>query len=362
MEASAPNLVGREEELAALLQLVDAPDALPLVAVVAGEAGIGKTALWLAGVELAAARGFRVLSSRPSEAEAGLSFLALTDILGGVANDVLPGLPPIQRRALEGALLLGEPELRAAPRAVAAAFLGALRLLADVQPICLAVDDVQWLDAASVSALRFALARLDHERVATVLAVRDDTPEWLRRAVDADRRRMVRVRGLSLGATHELLRNRLGATFARPVLIKLWETSGGNPLFALELAAALRRRGGTLSAGEDLPIPTVLDELLNVRVDALGADVFDAAGVVAALAEPTVSLVEEGRRRSGTGGGPCDRHPRGRRGAPQIHASAARVRGRRAPDAVAPTITPCAARRDRPDARGTSAPPRARDR
>ena len=139
----------------------------------------------------------------------------------------------------------------------------------------------------------FALARLDHERVATVLAVRDDTPEWLRRAVDADRRRMVRVRGLSLGATHELLRNRLGATFARPVLIKLWETSGGNPLFALELAAALRRRGGTLSAGEDLPIPTVLDELLNVRVDGLGADVFDAAGVVAALAEPTVSLVEK---------------------------------------------------------------------
>ena len=56
MEVSVPNLVGREEELAALLDLVDSPEELPSVTVVAGEAGIGKTALWLAGVELAAAR------------------------------------------------------------------------------------------------------------------------------------------------------------------------------------------------------------------------------------------------------------------------------------------------------------------
>jgi predicted ATPase len=161
--------------------------------------------------------------------EAGLSFLALTDILGDVAGDVLPELPPIQRRALETALLLGESELRADPRTVAAAFLGALRLLADERSVCLAVDDVQWLDAVSLSAVRYAVARLDHERVATVLAVRDDVPEWLRRAVAEDRLRTVRVRGLSLGATHELLRNRLDATFARPVLIKLWEASGGLP-------------------------------------------------------------------------------------------------------------------------------------
>ena len=221
VEARVPNLVGREEELAALLDLVDAVDELPLIAVVSGEAGIGKTALWLAAADLAAARGFHVLSCRPSEAEAGLSFLALTDILGGVAADVLPELPPIQRQALEAALLLGESEHRADPRAVAAAFLGALRLLAGERSLFLAVDDVQWLDAASLSALRYAVARLRDERVATVFAVRDDVPEWVRRGVAEDRLRTVRVRGLSLGATHELLRNRLEATFARPVLIKL---------------------------------------------------------------------------------------------------------------------------------------------
>jgi DNA-binding CsgD family transcriptional regulator len=292
VDVSVPSLVGREEELAALVDLVDRPEELPSVAVVAGEPGIGKTALWLAGIDLAAARGFRVLSSRPSEAEAGFSFLALTDLLGEAADDVLPELPPIQRRALEGALLLGQSQVRADPRAVAAAFLGALRLLAGQSSLCLAVDDLQWLDAASLSALRYAVARLDQEPVATVLAVRGDVPEWLRRAVAENRLRTIQVRGLSLGATHELLRNRLDATFARPVLIKLWETSGGNPFFALELAAALQHQGGALAAGEDLPIPTALDELLRARLDGLGDDALDVASTVEALADPTVSLVE----------------------------------------------------------------------
>ena len=289
---TVPNLVGREEELAALLDLVDAPEELPSVTVVAGDEGIGKTALWLAGVDLADARGFHILSSRPSEVEAGFSFLALTDLLTEVAPDVLPELQPIQRRALEAALLLGESEARADPRAVAAGFLGALRLLAGERSLLLAVDDVQWLDAASLSALRYALARLEHERVATVLAVRGDVPEWIRRAVAEDRLRTVQVGGLSLGATHELLRKRLDAAVARPVLIKLWETAGGNPFFALELAGALRRRGGTLTPGEDLPIPTAMDELLRARLDGLGDDALHVASTVAALADPTMSLVE----------------------------------------------------------------------
>jgi DNA-binding CsgD family transcriptional regulator len=292
VEVADRKLIGRQEELAVLGDLIDDADRLPSVVVVAGEAGIGKTALWLAGVDLASARGFRVLSSRPTEAEAGFSFLALTDLLSEVAPDVLPELPPIQRRALETALLLGEAELRADPRTVAAAFLGALRLLAAERALCLAVDDLQWLDEASLSALRYALARLDREPIAVVLAGRGDVPEWVRRAIAEDRLQTLRVGGLSLGATHELLRNRLDATFARPVLIKLWETAGGNPFFALELAAALERRGGTLTAGEDLPIPTAMDELLRVRLDGLGAAALDVASTVAALAEPTGSLVE----------------------------------------------------------------------
>jgi DNA-binding CsgD family transcriptional regulator len=299
---TARQLVGREEELGAIVRLLDAPEQLSGAAVLPGEAGIGKTTLWLAGIDAAAARGYRILSSRPSEAETQFAFAGLADLLGTDAGDILPELPPIQQRALEAALLLGESEIHADDRAVAAAFLGALRLLAGDSPLCLAVDDVQWLDAASLAALRYALARLDHEPVAALLAVRDNVPPWLRRAVPEGRLRTVEVGGLSVGAIQELLRARLDATFPRPTLIRLWETSGGNPFFALELASALQRRGGTLAPGEELPIPSDLDELLHARLDGLSAAALEAARAVAALADPTVPLVESAAgRRSDAG-------------------------------------------------------------
>ncbi|MBA3348202.1 MAG: ATP-binding protein [Actinobacteria bacterium] len=267
MPTTAERLLGREEELGAITRLLDAPEQLSRMAVLPGEAGIGKTTLWLAGIEAASQRGYRVLSCRPSEAETGFSFAGLTDLLDDSVARVVPQLPPIQRRALEAALLLGPTDGRADERAVAAAFLGALRLLAAESPLCLAVDDVQWLDAASLATLLFALPRLDSEPIVALLAVRGSVPSWLHRAVPEERLRTVEVAGLSVGAIHELLRTRLDAAFPRPTLIRIWETSAGNPFFALELGRALQRRGGTLAPGEALPIPTDLDQLLGERLD-----------------------------------------------------------------------------------------------
>jgi DNA-binding CsgD family transcriptional regulator len=289
---AARQLVGRDEELRAIVRSFDASKDLRRAVVLSGEAGVGKTILWLTGVDAAAARGYRILSTRPAEAEAQFSFAGLSDLLGDVVDGVLPELPPIQRRALEAALLLGEVEIDADDRAASAAFLEVLRRLARDSPLCLAVDDLQWLDAASGTALSYALARLDREPVVALLAVRGDVPEWLRRAVPDDRLETIEVAGLTLGATHELLHTRLDAAFPRPTLIRLWETSRGNPFFALELANALQRRGGTLAPGEGLPIPSSLDELLHARIDSLGPAALEVARAVAALADPTVTLLE----------------------------------------------------------------------
>jgi DNA-binding CsgD family transcriptional regulator len=291
---AAWQLVGREEEIAAIVRLLDAPEQLPGALVLRGEAGIGKTALWLAGIDAAAAGGYRVLSSRPSETEVKYSFAGLTDLFGSLSGGVLAELPPVQQRALEAALLLGEPEIHADERSVAAAFLGGLRILAGNCPVCLAVDDVQWLDAPSRAALGYALARLDREPIAVLLAVRGDMPAWLRRAVPDERLQTLQLGGLSVGAIHELLRARLDATLtlARPTLIRLWETSRGNPFFALEVATAFQRKGGVLAPGEELPIPSNLGELLDVRIHRLGGAALEVARAVAALADPTVELVE----------------------------------------------------------------------
>jgi hypothetical protein len=284
-------LVGRDEELAAIGGLFETA-VLPAAAVLHGEAGIGKTSLWLAGVDAATAAGFRVLSARPAEPEAGLAFSGIGDLLARDVDAVLAALPPVQRSALEAALLLGETRRDVEQRAVAAAFLAALRMLSTTGSLCVAVDDLQWLDGESLGVVRYAFARLADAPIAVLTAVRGAPPEWLRRSVGEDRLREVRVDGLSLGATNELLRSRLGIDLPRPTTIRLWEASRGNPFFALELGSALQAQGGTLVPSEGLPISSDLGELLQQRLSGLTPPGLDVARVVAAAAEPTVPLVE----------------------------------------------------------------------
>lgn len=303
MAVSVRHLVGREDELAALLDLLEAPDELLAAAVVVGEAGIGKTTLSLAAAEAAEARGYLVLSCRPSEAEARFSFAGLADLIGGVADDVLPQLPRPQRRALEAALALSESDGAPADEGVVAfAFLSTLRRLALDSRLLLSIDDVQWLDAPSLAMLQFVLPRLETEPAAAVLTARDDVPPWLRRGLPEGRLLTIELGPLSVGALHELLRTRVGASLPRPTLLRIWETSGGNPFFALELASALQRRGGRIDPGAELPIPATLEELVHERLDRLGAPGMEVARVVAALANPTVGLVEAAAGRHADAG------------------------------------------------------------
>jgi DNA-binding CsgD family transcriptional regulator len=287
------SLVGRADELSQIGELLDGRDRLPAAGLVVGEAGIGKTALWLAALAGAADRGYRTLTSRPSEVETGYSFAGLTDLLADVADEITALLPSPQVRALDAALLREDGE--GSPpeeRVVAAAFLGTLRRLAGKEPVVVAVDDVQWLDVASLAVLRFALARLRDEPVAALLTARGDVPDWVRRTVPEQRLLTIELRPLSVGALQELLRDRLGMPFTRPTLLRLWETSRGNPFFALELARALERRGGRVEPGGELPIPSTLDGLIQERLATLTPEAEEVCRVVAALAEPAAPLVE----------------------------------------------------------------------
>ena len=293
MSTTARRLIGREGECAAIEELLRDVGGLPHALTLCGPPGVGKTALWTVGVDTAAELGYRVLRCRTSEAETRLSHAGLADLLDPVVDDVLAGLPPVQRSALEVALLRRESPAGIDERAVAAAFLAALRELAADGRLCVAIDDLQWLDSATLAALGFALSRLGDARVAVLVTVRGDPPEWFRRALREPGMTTLEVGGLSVGALRGLLRDRLDAAFPRPTLIRLWETSGGNPLFALELAGALLRHETTLFPGDPFPIPSSLDELLRARLDDLGDGGRAVARVVAAAADPTTDLVEE---------------------------------------------------------------------
>src|SRR6266516_1439290 len=97
-------LVGRESEIAAIDRVLDeARSGRTAGLVVAGEAGVGKTALLDDAVARAA--DFLVLRTRGVEAEAEVPFAALVELLGPVASQV-DALPEPQARALRGVFAL----------------------------------------------------------------------------------------------------------------------------------------------------------------------------------------------------------------------------------------------------------------
>ena len=229
-------------------------------------------------------------------------------------------------------------------------------------PLCLAVDDVQWLDAASLSALRYALA--------------GSTTSGRRTAGGAGRRSRVvspcgprgptarrRVRRAEPWRDTRAPARPPRQTFPRPTLIKLWETRGGNPSSrsSSRRAPAPRRNAQGRRGAPDSDRSSTSS--LRVRLEG---------------SEPlrSTSQHRRGARRSdgvlgGVGGRPrlrgglAEAFAPGilerRRGSPAIHPSAARIGGRRARVAVAPAVPARAARRSRSDPGGTGSPPSARD-
>jgi DNA-binding CsgD family transcriptional regulator len=293
VSVTAAELVGREEELARLFSFLEGE--LPSAIVLEGEAGIGKTTIWREGIHAAEQRGLRVLSTSGAPGETQMAFAGLADLLEPVVEEVLPVLPAPQREALEATLLLGDSPVPHGGRPTSAALLTALRALAGERRILVAVDDVHWLDAASLSALSFVIRRLREEPIALVLALR--TGEGAALPFDFARtsfeRRVQRlpIGPLSFGALRHLLQTRTDTRLSRPLLLRIHETSAGNPFFALELVRAIARLGAAPQPGEPLPVPEDLGRLLAESIGHLPPKTREATLACALLARATLDSV-----------------------------------------------------------------------
>jgi DNA-binding CsgD family transcriptional regulator len=257
-------MIGREPEVAVLRDFLDRRDGARALVFLGGP-GIGKTTLWETGVAEARARGIRVLSTRASGAEARLAFTGLIDLLDGVDVRAVEGIPAPQLNALEVALLQGRPgDAPPEPGAIALGLRNALRALSARNPLLVAIDDLQWLDAPSRDALAFAAHRLQDSAVSFVLTRRPARADPLERALGPGLQR-VEVGPLSLGAMRRLLAERLGLSLPRQLLRRIVDSTLGNPLFALELGRGIAEDGPP-ALGEELSVPDEVEELLGTRV------------------------------------------------------------------------------------------------
>ncbi len=264
-----PPLVGRTTELEALRALATdvAEQRSLLVRLVTGEAGIGKSRLLAEWMNELRHTGTVVLSGTSYEAERGHPYAPWTDALSG-ATDADPFAVSPASGATRERLFARASEIVAS-------------LASDTRGVAIVLDDVQWLDADSAELLHW-VARSNRARpILIVLAAREgevaDNAALLR-VLRAFRREgllgELAIGPLAEDAIGTLVRALDPSADARTV----FEQSGGNVLFALELA----RTGG---AGDDLP--STLTGLVRDRIAQLPPEAADVLRWAAVLGGTT---------------------------------------------------------------------------
>ena len=297
--SSVFGLFGREDALRIMNDVLVSGGS----AVAAGDPGVGKSSLVRVVAQLAKARSRRVLSITPTQFDQELPFAGLAELVGQFPEGADSGLPGPQRRALAVALQRAEPGQREVDAlAVPLAVRGLLTQLCESGPVALLIDDLQWLDRASVGTLGFALRRIAVEahRLSVLVTTRPvpeadaDLTRWL-----PEPRHEFLLRPLEDSAIGQLLRKRLGPRWTPPMSAGVAAASGGNPMLAIELARALeagvRSPRGSISHGHDpvFPLPPSLAELLRERIARLPQDSREVLLLVSAAGRLTVGQLRE---------------------------------------------------------------------
>ncbi|MGH9105370.1 MAG: AAA family ATPase [Acidimicrobiales bacterium] len=285
-------LVGREAERQAIARMTgEARSGRSGVLALAGAPGTGKTALLLDTARRA--YGMRVLRARGIQSEASIPFAGLLELLRPVLGHV-SDIPGPQAAAIEGALALG-PASPADRFAVGAATLSLLAAAAEQEPLLVLVDDIQWLDGASASALLFAWRRLVADPIGVLVGARAGLPSLL----DGSDLPVLHLEGLELAAAAELLSSRSGRPLSPGSVERLHRHTGGNPLAMLELANDLDHYDFDAPIDTPPPMATSVSELYLNRVRRLPRQTQDLLLLAAVSDTQDLASITGAARRLG---------------------------------------------------------------
>jgi DNA-binding SARP family transcriptional activator len=302
--------IGRERELASLNSELEKSRGGARVALLAGEVGIGKTRLWQEWLAALPAGANRVvLQAHCLEATQALPFTPVVELFrepaGGRHLSVREsGVPPLWLAEVArvipelsgGAPSLPPPAPLQADEERRRLFEGFARCLLalNAQPLIVFIDDVHWIDSASLDWLAFILDRLREQPLLLVLAYRPaDAPavlvqriaQWAR----AGALQRIAVDHFSEEESAALI-SALGGDAG--LAERAQSQAGGNPYFLIELAQAPERE-----------LPLALTELLRARIarlSALARQVLQAAAILDSDFDVSALAQTSGRSESET--------------------------------------------------------------
>ncbi|WP_328504183.1 AAA family ATPase [Streptomyces sp. NBC_00457] len=256
-------ILEREPELARLATAAqEAADGAGSVALVFGEAGIGKSSLVKAMPDRLPG-GARVLVGQCDDLATRRPLGPFRDLIGSIGAELAQAvMEGVDRHRVYEAL---QGELAGVPH-----------------PAVLVVEDVHWADEASLDALRFLVRRMERLPALLVLTYRDDelSREHPLRHLLGQVSRADRVHRLPLARlSRDAVRTLSAASHLDPA--QVYDVTSGNPFFVAEVVAA----GGV----GGVP-PTVVDAVLaRLRgLDALTMDALEQLAVVPSAVERTL--------------------------------------------------------------------------
>lgn len=266
-DAAPDPAVGREAEQSLLRGwLMKVPNGLRAM-VLSGEPGIGKSTLLQTALDEWRHSGGTVLTARPAMDEVSLELSGIVDLFEPLEVDVV-----VARNETD-------------PIARGRMAVEALQRCAGDAPTLIAIDDVQWLDAASVRSLRYALRRLHSAPLGVMVTTRGEADALdLPGLLPVGDSEAVTVGALDPSSIGTIVR-RVQTTISPPLLRRIQEMSAGNPLFALELARDLRW------ADEGL-LPESLQDAIRHRLSDAPPDLMPLLDAVAVLARTSISELD----------------------------------------------------------------------
>src|SRR5262245_23914432 len=294
-----PPLVGRQRDLARLTEALDEAFAgHGQLAILLGEAGVGKSRLVTELTAAATRRLGRVLAGRCYETERILPFAPWVDALRagrvledrGVLDTLEPGWRDDLGRLLPELSSQGKPTASQAagdlagrsggdPRYPFEAISELLKRLARRQPLLVVLEDVHWADEMSVRLLAFLGRRLHEFPLLLVATIREEEMAdvgLLRQSLDEldETGELIRlpVPPLSRADTAALVQALAPPGLPHQLVSHLtqdaWRVSDGNAFVVVEVMHALRE-GQTLSGEQRLPLPARVRNLVQQRLERL---------------------------------------------------------------------------------------------
>jgi DNA-binding CsgD family transcriptional regulator len=284
------DVVGRRTELDLLRGVLSNLDRGSGVTIrLRGVAGIGKTTLldWVEAQTTAA-----VIRLTGSESDAQLAYSGLASVVKSM-DALHVEVPAPHAKVLADAVGTGSMQ---GNLTVAGATLAALAAASDVTPLLLLIDDSQWVDEASCSALAFALRRLPDEPVVAIIAERSGTGSI---AFDNAGFETIELKGLNVDDAIAML----GPDTDRGVAQRCVEAAEGSPLALNAIARLLdpEQRAGRTALPIDLPVGNQLIPSFVARINELDDAAKLAMAVVAAALDTSASDIHEAVSRFADG-------------------------------------------------------------